>query len=518
MNKIFKYFISVLLFTLTIFIFFVQKSESFSRYKEGDPLYDFTAKDLNNNRITFSSYINNKDNKVVALFFWKVPEGSDYRNYSEEEITLLQKLYKHYQVYGLEIVGLYCPWGDENPGIEEMSKIKEILKKNSISFPILIDYGLNVYNKFVVSALPSIILVKDNKGKYILAGYPQFAEKSIKQEIEKLMEIEEDKKLKEVSTFYAFETKQPGAFRSNFINDKLWGEKLILTFYGKHGDKGLNNPTSFAIGENGQIYVVDSLNAVVNVYDMFGRYLFSFGHEGFGGENMAFPWGITIDYKGRIYLTDIAKNLICIYDSDGKFLIKFGGTGDGEGKFNMPFDLTIDSNNNLYVVDSQNNRVQVINGKFKNQIGHTGSKDEEFLLPTAITLSKNEKMIYILDTNNCRVQIFDTRGNFVRKFGRPGSQKGEFNHPEGIAVDAEGRIYVSDTLNNRIQIFDPEGNFLCMFGNFGSGEGEFNSPGKSYIDMIGRFYVIDRKNNRIQGFNTKYIQTFLPASKQKEGL
>ncbi|MBI5208144.1 MAG: 6-bladed beta-propeller [Candidatus Firestonebacteria bacterium] len=505
-----KSFLIISIISSVLFLFNTS-SNCFSRFKEGDVVYEFTTKDIAGNQVALSNAIINKNAKVIALIFWKVPEEDTIRSYSEEEIVLIKKLYKLYESNGFDVVTVYCPWGDENLTPEETKKMNDVIKKNNLIFPVLIDHGLKIYNQFGISALPSVILMDNKKvSKYLLAGYyPSFADKSIKQEIEKMLALTEEQKIKEITPIYDLKYENVGQSKTKFISDRLWGEKLIISFYGKINGKSLNNPTSFAVGENGKIYVVDSLNAVINVYDMYGKYLFNFGNEGFAGENLALPWNITVDYKGRIYITDIARNLICIYSPEGKFLIKFGGTGSNEGQLNMPFDLAIDSNSNLYVVDSQNDRVQIINGNFKFKIGSSGSKDGEFSLPTAIALSQDETLIYIVDTNNSRVQVFDKRGNFIRKFGRPGSQKGEFNHPDGIVVDSEGRIFVSDTLNNRIQIFDKEGIFLGMFGHFGSGDGEFNSPGKSFIDYKGRFYVIDRKNNRIQGFSLKYIQTFL---------
>ena len=48
---------------------------------------------------------------------------------------------------------------------------------------------------------------------------------------------------------------------------------------------------------------------------------------------------------------------------------------------------------------------------------------------------------------------------FLLSFGGPGTGNGQFNDPEGVAVDSGGNIYVADTVNNRIQKFDSSGNF-----------------------------------------------------------
>ncbi|MBM4131406.1 hypothetical protein FJ250_10345 [bacterium] len=48
--------------------------------------------------------------------------------------------------------------------------------------------------------------------------------------------------------------------------------------------------------------------------------------------------------------------------------------------------------------------------------------------------------------------------------GRPGSARGEFDRPHAVDVDASGRIFVADTGNSRVQVFDPQGGYLLQFG------------------------------------------------------
>ncbi len=59
--------------------------------------------------------------------------------------------------------------------------------------------------------------------------------------------------------------------------------------------------------------------------------------------------------------------------------------------------------------------------------------------------------IYVADYNNHRIQVFDSDGNFVKKFGKQGSQDGQFNVPRGVAVDSNNNLYVADAGNVRIQ-------------------------------------------------------------------
>ena len=66
--------------------------------------------------------------------------------------------------------------------------------------------------------------------------------------------------------------------------------------------------------------------------------------------------------------------------------------------------------------------------------------------------------VFVADTGNNRVQVFDSAGNFLLKWGVQGDEKGQFNEPRGVAVDKTGaRVYAADTGNNRIQVFQGYG-------------------------------------------------------------
>nr|NCS16718.1 6-bladed beta-propeller [Microcystis aeruginosa G13-12]NCT52052.1 6-bladed beta-propeller [Microcystis aeruginosa G13-03] len=85
--------------------------------------------------------------------------------------------------------------------------------------------------------------------------------------------------------------------------------------------------------------------------------------------------------------------------------------------------------------------------------------------------------IYVADTNNSRVQVFDSGGAFQSTFGSFGSGNGAFDTPRGIAVGSGGNIYVTDTGNNRVQVFSqsqppvstPEPSGIIGLGILGGG-------------------------------------------------
>ncbi|MFW6135076.1 MAG: NHL repeat-containing protein [Elusimicrobiota bacterium] len=85
-----------------------------------------------------------------------------------------------------------------------------------------------------------------------------------------------------------------------------------------------------------------------------------------------------------------------------------------------------------------------------------------FYYPQDIKIDRDGN-IYVLDTNNSRIQIFNRNGEYLRTIGEPGQGPGEFNKPESIYIDeTENMIYISDTRNQRLQVFSLDGKFISL--------------------------------------------------------
>jgi DNA-binding beta-propeller fold protein YncE len=68
------------------------------------------------------------------------------------------------------------------------------------------------------------------------------------------------------------------------------------------------------------------------------------------------------------------------------------------------------------------------------------------------------------------------------------------------AVDALGRVYVTDSGNNRVQVFDPDGIFLDKWGEQGGGDGELGEPFGIAVGADGTVYVVDIGNHCVLKF------------------
>ena len=181
-----------------------------------------------------------------------------------------------------------------------------------------------------------------------------------------------------------------------------------------------------------------------------------------------------------------------------EFYFAFGSRGSGDSQFNNPFGIAVGGGGKIYVADTANNRVQVFDshGGFLSTVG-----DADLSMPQGIAVDSAGN-IYVADTANNSVQVFNSLGNPWLTFGSSGTGNGEFFSPTGIAVDSDGKIYVADTNNNRVQVFNPNGGFLYAFGSSGSGNGQFNRPSGIAVGGGGNIYVADTFNNRVQVFRT----------------
>ncbi len=141
-----------------------------------------------------------------------------------------------------------------------------------------------------------------------------------------------------------------------------------------------------------------------------------------------------------------------------------------------------------------------MNGSVVKSTGSRGHRPGQFDFPNGIRLSKDNEL-YICDTNNHRIQVFDKDLSFIRTFGGKGSDNGCFNGPVDLDFDEDGNVYVADEINSRIQVLTPQGQHLR---NIGSYWGELALPLSVAIhrDMV---YVTDSESKHVSVFKTTGI-------------
>ena len=132
----------------------------------------------------------------------------------------------------------------------------------------------------------------------------------------------------------------------------------------------------------------------------------------------------------------------------------------------------------------------------------TYGKPTDFNFPNGVAVDAGGN-VYVADSDNGRLVVFDAGGNQVGIVGR-GAGAGNLGLPRGIAIDDSGRVYVADLSLNGVQVYhvlaagETHPQYVGDFGEGGAGDGAFQLPNAVAVDGRARVYVADWRNNRIQ--------------------
>lgn len=214
------------------------------------------------------------------------------------------------------------------------------------------------------------------------------------------------------------------------------------------------------------------------------------------------PYGIAVDSQGKLYVADQKVGAVFIFSTDETKTVDLVKNGV-HAHFARIIGLAIDDNDRLFVSDPGLRHILVFNKDHKAEDVITDSMVE----PGGLAVDSRNRFLYVADTELDQVLVYDADTlKLLRKMGTAGQKHtltapGDFSKPAGVAVDAEGNLYVADTWNNRIQIFDADGQFVSTFGKSGDGPGYFSRPKGVAIDSDGHIWVADGMQDRVQVFS-----------------
>jgi len=199
----------------------------------------------------------------------------------------------------------------------------------------------------------------------------------------------------------------------------------------------------------GRMFLTDSVGDRVICLNASGKRQWAVGADA----GLLRPTGIVAG-DDRLYVVDTLGHRVVAIGVDGRVLERFGSRGAEPGQFNYPTSIARDRAGRLYVVDAMNFRIQVFTpqGRFISAFGRAGDGSGDFSRPKGVALD-SEGHVYVVDGLQDVVQIFDPEGQFLLAFGQPGRDEGEFWLASGIAI-VNDRIYIADSSNGRVQVFD----------------------------------------------------------------
>jgi DNA-binding beta-propeller fold protein YncE len=291
------------------------------------------------------------------------------------------------------------------------------------------------------------------------------------------------------------------------------------------GDKPAPNrilePMGLAISDDGQrLYVSDFARLEVFVFDFPQKKFSKIGE----GEKLARPVGLALDAQEQLYVVEQEKRGVSVFDRQGKRLRFIT-----HPSIERPAGIALDrERGKIYLADtahtkSDKHTIKIFNmaGELVGTLGgERGDGPGQFLFPTYLTLD-DKGNLYVTDTLNSRIQVFDADGKYLKTVGQRGSAWGMFDKPKGVALDSFGNVYVADSGWSNVQIFNPKGQVLLFFGGRGPIPGMLKNPTAIVIDKTNRIYVADYLNHRVEVYqlvNTRAEDSFLnPVAETKGG-
>jgi DNA-binding beta-propeller fold protein YncE len=294
--------------------------------------------------------------------------------------------------------------------------------------------------------------------------------------------------------------------------DSTFDEKVLEFFTGKKPPTNrIAEPMGIAISDDGnRLYVSDYAQLSVFVFDFANKTFSTIGKDGLGR-----PMGIALDAEENVYVVEQEKKGVSIFSRSGES-VRF----ITDSSIEKPCGIAIDrQRGKIYVVDTAHTKsaahtVKIFDmqGQLIGQLGHDkGGADGQFLFPTYASVDKQGN-VYVTDTLNSRVQMFDSDGKYVKRFGERGNSWGMFDKPKGVATDSFGNVYVVDSGWSNVQIFNQKGQILLFFGGRGPVPGMLQNPSPIAIDGNNRIYVGDYLNHRVEVYqlvNTSVDDSFL---------
>ena len=261
----------------------------------------------------------------------------------------------------------------------------------------------------------------------------------------------------------------------------------VVTHYG--GNK-FGRLTDFAIAPTGEVVIVDGGNRKVIILDDQLNLLNVIG-QGSGDSRLVHPIGVAVT-DNVIAVSYCGRDQVKKYSPQGNLQSVIGCHGNKNGQFNHPRGLTFNNNKLLYVVDLGNHRVQVFNkdNKFAFSFGSKGNNPGQFQYPVRISIDPNNNVL-VTDLYANGIHIFTHDGQFMRTINS--------NTPYTITISPTGYLITGhDGEYNKIRVWSPTYQLINHFGKIGSKQREFYDIRGMAMDSSGTIYIAEFTNDRLQ--------------------
>jgi hypothetical protein len=297
-----------------------------------------------------------------------------------------------------------------------------------------------------------------------------------------------------------------------------------------------SNPIAGAVDPvHGHLFIADTQNQRVQILDTATFALIgTIGVPGAAGADNAhftLPEGVGFDAaNGHVLVADAGNDRIQVYDATSFAYVATLGSPGSAGTDNVHFDLPASVHVNaathqLYVADTANHRIQIFDaGTFAYVTtlgvpGVAGNDENHFDQPRDAEVNPSSNQIMVADSLNGRIQLFDAATfAYAATIGSPTLNPADndfFSLPVTTAFDpTTNLVLIADAgLDDRVQAFDAMTyGYVLTLGataSSGSANGQFAGPSGVAVDPThSRIFVGDQQNDRVQTFSIEAPVSF----------
>ena len=263
--------------------------------------------------------------------------------------------------------------------------------------------------------------------------------------------------------------------------------------------------------EMNEIYVVDSSEGAVHIFNNSGMEIYNFGDDG----SIGYIYDIAVEEDGNLLVlsyrpagTGLKSSILrCNYRGEEISEIEIKNLPSGFSEFS-PTQISY-REGHLYMIDKNQMKVLVTdkNGLFENgyDLASIIGLDEKKRADTGIvgfSIDREGNMFFTIPPLFKAYKLSPDRA--LKTFGQRGSAPGKFNIVAGIASDDKGYVYVTDTLKCAVMVFDKDFNFMSQFGYRGYDQGGLIAPRELAVDGVGRIYVVQSARRGVSVFQVTY--------------
>ncbi len=257
-----------------------------------------------------------------------------------------------------------------------------------------------------------------------------------------------------------------------------------------------------AFDARGHIYVLTRGAQAFFEFDENGAFVRSFGDAMFTRSH-----GLKIDREGNLWATDVGAHTVVKLNPAGQVLLTIGTKGQagewneaaGSRRLNQPNDVAIAPNGDVFIAQGHTpgarGDARVLkfdkDGRFLTSWGGKGKEPGQFDVAHGIVFD-DKGLLWVMDRENQRIQVFDASGTFVRE------QK--YKGLPCSVVFSKGEAFMVNGFAGQLLRLDPGGKVLAATGKAGTAPGEFGEAHFVAVSPRNDVYVADSVNGQLMKF------------------